>query len=67
MNFVTTLKDKEEAIFKCDYELNGNVLSVKNIEYYDALNYPIEKFEDYKSVINAAADFNKIVVVLEEI
>ncbi|MBP6447951.1 MAG: DUF3857 domain-containing protein [Saprospiraceae bacterium] len=41
-------------------------LEVTNHEYYKSMQFPLTVFEDYKKVVNAAADFNKIVVVLEK-
>lgn len=54
-------------IFKSDYELNGNQLKITINEYYDQIFYPKEKFEDFRRVINAAADWNKVTLVLKEI
>lgn len=62
----TEIDGKMEALFDCTYAIDGHVLTITNEEYYDAVNYPIEKYEDYRAVINAAADFNKIVLVLEK-
>lgn len=52
--------------FKSDYKLEGNKLYVEISESYDEIYYPLEKFEDFRKVINAAADFNKIVLVLKK-
>jgi len=52
--------------FVSKYTLNGNVLDVIINETYHGVNYPLEQFEDFKKVINAAADFNKVVLVLEK-
>lgn len=52
--------------FVSKYTLNGNVLDVIINETYHEVNYPLEQFEDFKKVINAAADFNKVVLVLEK-
>ncbi|MFT6335864.1 MAG: hypothetical protein ACI86M_001716 [Saprospiraceae bacterium] len=66
MYFETKIDGKLEALFDCKYAQDANVLTITNEEYYQAINYPIEKYEDYRAVINAAADFNKIVLVLEK-
>jgi hypothetical protein len=52
--------------FTSDYTINGNILSITAREFYADIYYPLEKFEDYKKVINAAADFNKISLVFEK-
>jgi hypothetical protein len=52
--------------FVSNYVLNGQTLDIAIEEYYDELNYPVEKFEAFRKVINSAADFNKIVLVLAQ-
>jgi hypothetical protein len=52
--------------FESKYELNGQKLEVEIDEFYDQLTYPVEKFEAFRRVINSAADFNKIVLVLSK-
>jgi hypothetical protein len=52
--------------FTSRYTLNGNKLNVEIMETYRDLKYPLSEFEIFKKVINAAADFNKIVLVLEK-
>ncbi len=51
--------------FTSTYTLEGNVLNVKIHEYYKSGELPKEMFEMYRKVVNAAADFNKIYLVLE--
>ncbi len=36
------------------------------METYHEIKYPLGLFETFKKVINAAADFNKVVLVLEK-
>ncbi|WP_258104648.1 DUF3857 domain-containing protein [Marinoscillum sp. MHG1-6] len=52
--------------FVSDYTINGQLLEIQIDEFYDELYYPLEKFEPFRKVINAAADWNKIVLVLKE-
>ncbi len=52
--------------FVSSYSLNGQMLEITIDEYYDKLDYPLEKFEAFRKVINSAADFNKIVLVLTQ-
>jgi hypothetical protein len=58
----------EKAIFgfTSNYTIEGNVLKLVCEEYYNELRCPVEDFEEFRKVINAAADFNKIVLVLEK-
>lgn len=63
------VKDKEgKDIYKFDstYELNGSKLIIKIDEFYEEIYYPKEDFTAFQKVINAAADFNKIVLVLKK-
>lgn len=52
-------------LFKSAYELNGSKLSISIDEYYDQIHFPLERFEEFRKVINAAADWNKITLVLQ--
>ena len=50
--------------FKSTYTLEGNTLKVIVDEFYKVSSLPLTDFETYKSVVNAAADFNKVTLVL---
>lgn len=50
-------------VFSSNYEVNGNKVTVTIDEYYKQFYFPLSLFEDYTRVINAAADFNKVVLV----
>ncbi len=52
--------------FISDYKQDGNTITVDIFEYYYEIYLPLEDFEEYRKVINAAADFNKITLVLEK-
>ncbi len=52
--------------FTSSYKLEGNKLTIYCSEYYNDLTYPMEQFNEFKRVINAAADFNKISILLEK-
>lgn len=66
MDKAVSVNGKTEAAFISKYEKKGNEIIVENTEYYNILNYPLENFEAYREVINAAADFNKIVIILSK-
>ncbi len=67
MDFVVKNEEgKEIFVFKSGYKLEGNTLSITIDEFYDQISYPKEKFEDFRKVINAAADWNKIVLVMKK-
>jgi len=64
MDFKTVSDGKETAGFKSSYTQKGNEVTVTNYEYYSTVHYPLEVFEAYRAVINAAADFQKISIVI---
>lgn len=68
LNMNVTDKDsgKETMGFVSTYKVNGNELKVKVHEFYSVTDYPISMFDAFKKVINASADFNKVVLVLEK-
>ena len=61
-------KDGNEATmgFTSSYTQSGNIVTINVAESYKKLKYPLAQFEDFRKVINASADFNKIVLVLEK-
>ncbi|HWS59389.1 MAG TPA: DUF3857 domain-containing protein [Flavobacterium sp.] len=64
MDYKTQVNGKTEAGFISKYTKKGDEILVENTEFYNIINYPLDKFEEYKEVINAAADFNKIVIIV---
>lgn len=66
MNHKTDINGKTEAAFVSNYKEQGDEIHIENTEYYNIINYPLEYFDSYKAVINAAADFNKIVIILNK-
>jgi len=63
-----TYKDNGELTmgFVSDYEVKGNLLVVHIMEEYRKTNYPLTQFADFRKIINASSDFNKVVLVLEK-
>lgn len=57
---------KRTMAFTSAYKLEGNVVKISVSEYYTNIVYPLSIFEDFRKVINAAADFNKIALVFEK-
>jgi hypothetical protein len=68
LNFNERYKEKDKTTlgFVCSYEQKGNILNIKVQEEYHNTNYPLQQFETFKKVINAAADFNKVVLILDK-
>jgi hypothetical protein len=54
------------SVFVSNYKLDGSTLTVNITESYDQLHLPISLYEDFRKVVNAAADFNKVTLVLEK-
>lgn len=52
--------------FKTTYKLENGVMRIHLDEYYTKLQMPREEIEPFREVINAAADFNKVTLVLEK-
>lgn len=59
--------DKSIYLFDSNYTVNDGAVDVVITEYYDQIDYPKAKFEAFRKVVNAAADFNKIVLVFEPV
>ncbi len=57
---------KKVMRFVSDYTIKDNILSIKINEDYDVQELSSQYYNDYRKVINSAADFNKIVLVFEK-
>lgn len=55
---------KISCAFTSTYKIENDILKVFIDEYYTEQDYPVDRFEDFRAVINAAADFNKKTIVL---
>jgi hypothetical protein len=56
--------NKTSCIFTSEYKIKGNILSIISTEYYTEPFYPLSRFEEFRKVINASADFNKKTIIL---
>ena len=65
MDFSSSKDGEKTMEFTSKYEINGNRLTVTCVEYYNEIDIPLERYEEFRTVINAAADFNKITLVFE--
>jgi hypothetical protein len=63
MNITT---DDKSMGFISTYKMEGDKLVVVVDEYYNVTKLPMSAYEPFRKVINAAADFNKIKLVLEK-
>jgi hypothetical protein len=55
---------KVSACFYSWYEQSGNTLYIYSREVYPELEYPAGSFSSFRNVVNAAADFNKKLLIL---
>lgn len=53
--------------FKSFYKIENEELIVYCTEHYNRTSFTVDQFEDFRKVINAAADFNKIIVLLKKV
>jgi hypothetical protein len=58
-------KGKEVFSFKSFYSTENNLLKITADEHYRRNIVAVDIYEEYRKVINSAADFNKIVLLLE--
>ena len=66
LNFDVTDPSKTMG-FVSSYKQDGQKLTIQLHEYYKSIHYPVDQIEIFRKVINAAADFNKVTLVLEKI
>ncbi len=60
------LEGNEIMKFQSSYILDKNTLTITADEYYNFIRLDKKYFNDYRRVMNGAADFNKITLVLEK-
>jgi hypothetical protein len=67
IKFSVLYKEKDELpfLFQSDYTIENGVLTINIKEYYKQIFAPVARYEDYRKVINASADFNKVTLILE--
>ncbi len=51
------------AKFESGYKLNGDQLVITIQEFYLSNTYDLKRYEEFRSVINAASDFNKAAIL----
>jgi hypothetical protein len=68
LNFDQQYADKGKVLFQFTsaYEVQNSVLTITIKEYYKEIFAPVERYEEFRKVVNAAADFNKVTLVLEK-
>jgi len=66
MNFSYSNDEKTPFLFRSDYVMKGDVLEITIAEFYKEIYVPLERYEDFRKVVNASADFNKVTLILEK-
>ncbi|MBQ0735587.1 DUF3857 domain-containing protein [Aquimarina celericrescens] len=61
-----TKDDEELFMFKSTYKLKDNQLVIAIKEYYNKNIIEVPIYEEYRTVINSAANFNKVTLILEK-
>ena len=56
--------EKPVIKFESTYTQNGNEIEVKIIEQYDQISFTKDEINDFRRIINAAANFNKVVLFM---
>jgi len=62
---IQSSQDEPLMGFVSTYTYKNNLLEIDIKEWYELGDYPVEMFDVYRRIVNAAADFNKKYVVLE--
>ena len=59
--------DKVSCIFTSEAQIKGDQLIIISHEYYNDETYPASRYNEFRDVINASADFNKKTILLKKI
>jgi len=51
--------------FESSYKLEGNTIVITIQEFYKSNEYDVNRYEEFRSVINAASDFNKTSILFK--
>jgi len=65
-NISYSTNDKITMAFLSSYTITGNKLEIVISEQYNQLRWSKSEYENFVKVINASADFNKVVLVFEK-
>lgn len=57
--------DEKMCKFESSYKLEGNKIIITIQEFYKSNEYALNRYEEFRSVINAASDFNKAAILFK--
>lgn len=66
LSISVTPDTKKTVGFTSSYKIDGNKILIDVKEWYDTHFFAVADYTMYESTMNAAADFNKLVLVLEK-
>ncbi len=68
LTFKNSASIEGEVVFEftSEYKVEGDIVTVNVLEFYTTSIVSPEMYEDYRKVINSAADFNKIRLIIEK-
>ena len=67
MNVEAKDGNKTPYYFHSTYSVDGDTVKVNIQEVYQQIRYPADKFDDFRKVVNTAADWNKVVLIFEKV
>jgi hypothetical protein len=53
--------------FESSYKIEGNTIVVTIQEFYKSNEYNVSRYDEFRSVINAASDFNKTSILFKSV
>ncbi|RKE95183.1 DUF3857 domain-containing protein [Ichthyenterobacterium magnum] len=59
------LNGEKIAKFESSYKQEGNTITISIEEFYKTHEYDLNRYEEFRDVINAASDFNKAAILLK--
>ncbi|MFT7157787.1 MAG: hypothetical protein ACI8Q1_002811 [Parvicella sp.] len=63
MNEVYDKEGKAAIGFVSDYKIDGNSVTITAKEYYNEMSFDKSEIEDFRRIINSAANFNKVALI----
>jgi len=68
LNMYVEMKNngKTSCIFTSDATVKGGQLVIISTEYYSESDYPVSRYDEFRKVINASADYNKKTLILKK-
>lgn len=63
----TAVTGQKACKFESNYTLNGDTLIITIQEFYKSNTFDLNRYDEFRNVINAASDFNKASILLKAI